>query len=77
MVYNNYPICSWALKEGLSGVLIPPFKVDRIADEFIALAKNTDRQNQLMQSCLANAREFSIEKIGKQWIEFFNRELEE
>lgn len=75
LVYNNYPICSWAVKEGQSGVLIPPFKVNRMADEVIALAKNTDRQNQLMQSSLANAREFSIEKVGKQWIEFFNREL--
>jgi glycosyltransferase involved in cell wall biosynthesis len=75
VVYNNYPICSWAVKEGQSGVLIPPFKVNRMADEVIALAKNTDRQNQLMQSSLANAREFSIEKVGKQWIEFFNREL--
>ena len=46
-------------------------------DEAISLAKDTDRQNQLMQSSLANAREFSIEKVGKQWIEFFNRELKE
>jgi glycosyltransferase involved in cell wall biosynthesis len=75
VVYNNYPICSWAVKEGQSGVLIPPFEVNRMADEVIALAKNKDRQNQLMQSSLANAREFSIEKVGKQWIEFFNREL--
>jgi glycosyltransferase involved in cell wall biosynthesis len=48
-----------------------------MADEVIALAKNTDRQNQLMQLSLDNAKEFSIEKIGKQWIEFFNREVEE
>jgi glycosyltransferase involved in cell wall biosynthesis len=77
VVYNNYPICSWAVKEGQSGVLIPPFKVNLMADEVIALAKNTDRQNQLMQLSLDNAKEFSIEKIGKQWIEFFNREVEE
>jgi glycosyltransferase involved in cell wall biosynthesis len=75
VVYDNYPICSWVVKDGESGVLITPFKVDEMADEVIALAKNTDRQNQLMQSSLANAREFSIEKVGKQWIEFFNREL--
>jgi hypothetical protein len=28
-----------------------------------------------MQAALANAREFSIEKVGKHWIEFFNCEL--
>jgi hypothetical protein len=40
-----------------------------------ALAKNTNRQNQLMQLALANAREFFIEKARKQWIDFSNREL--
>jgi glycosyltransferase involved in cell wall biosynthesis len=76
VVYDNYPICSWAVKKGKSGVLIPPFKVNRMANEVIKLAKNQDRQNQLMQAALENAREFHIDNVGKQWIEFFNRKLD-
>jgi hypothetical protein len=62
-------------KKSQSEVLIPLFKIDRREDEVIPLAKNTDCQNQLIPSSLAGEKEFSIEKIGKQWIEFFNREL--
>ncbi|WP_127844468.1 glycosyltransferase [Psychroflexus aestuariivivens] len=75
VVYDNYPICSWAVKEGQSGVLIPPFKVDYMAREVVALAKNQERQNQLMQTALDNAKEFEINKVGQEWISFFNREL--
>jgi glycosyltransferase involved in cell wall biosynthesis len=75
VVYNNYQICSWVVKNGKSGILIPPFKVDEMAKEVIDLAKNQEKQNILMENSLANAREFSIEKVGKQWIDFFDREL--
>jgi glycosyltransferase involved in cell wall biosynthesis len=76
VVYDNYPICSWALKEGQSGILIPPFKVSQMVSEVIALAKNQDRQDQLMRAALENAREFEINKVGQKWLSFFNRELE-
>jgi hypothetical protein len=29
-----------------------------------------------MQAALENAREFHIDNVGKQWIEFFNRKLD-
>lgn len=76
VVYDNYPICSWAVKQGKSGVLIPPFKLNQMAAEVIALAKNKNRQNQLMQAALDNAKEFQIDKVGQKWISFFNRELD-
>ena len=75
VVYDNYPICSWAVKEGKSGVLIPPFKVNQMANEVINLAKNQARQSQLMQAALDNAREFEINKVGKKWVDFFNSQL--
>jgi glycosyltransferase involved in cell wall biosynthesis len=75
VVYDNYPICSWVVKNGKSGILIPPFKVDEMAKEVIDLTKNQEKKNLLMQGSLANAKEFSIEKVGKQWIDFFDREL--
>jgi hypothetical protein len=46
-----------------------------MASEVIGLAKNQDRQNQLMKAALENAREFHINNVGKQWIKFFDREL--
>jgi hypothetical protein len=45
-------------KKSQSEVLIPLFKIDRREDEVIPLAKNTDCQNQLMQSLLVGERKF-------------------
>lgn len=75
VVYDNYPICSWAVKEGKSGVLIPPFKVDEMAKEVITLAKDEKRQKILQEAALENAREFEISNVGKEWINFFDRKL--
>jgi glycosyltransferase involved in cell wall biosynthesis len=76
VIYDNYPICSWVVKEGKSGVLIPPFEVGVMAKEVIDLAKNKKRQEELMQAALDNAREFELDNVGKLWIDFFDRELQ-
>ena len=75
VVFDTYPICSWVVKEGESGVLIPAFEVDTMAKEVIDLAKNQNRQDELMQAALENAREFDLENVGKKWEELFDREL--
>jgi len=75
VVYDNYPICSWAVKEGKSGVLIPPFKVSKMAHKVIDLAEDEQKQQQLMQEALKNAREFEINNVGEKWVEFFDSKL--
>jgi glycosyltransferase involved in cell wall biosynthesis len=75
VVYDNYPICSWVVKDGKSGVLITPFKVDEMANQVISIARDQNRQNQLMQAAIENAREFEINKVGKKWVDFFNSQL--
>ena len=75
VIYDSYPMCSWVVKEGESGLLIPPFEIDTMAKEVIELAKNQNRQNRLMQASLANAREFELDNVGKLWLDFFDREL--
>ena len=76
MVYDNYPVCSWVVKGGEIGVLIPPFEIDTMAKEVISLAKNQNRQDKLMQAALANARKFDIDNVGKLWVDFFNSQIE-
>jgi glycosyltransferase involved in cell wall biosynthesis len=72
IVYDNYPICSWVVNEGESGILIPPFDVDKMAQETVLLAKDSNRQTVLMEAALTNAREFQLDKVGKKWIQFFD-----
>jgi glycosyltransferase involved in cell wall biosynthesis len=75
IVYNNYPICSWLLEEGNSGILIPPFNVDKMADEIINLVNNPEKHNYLMEKALENAKKFDIKEVGKMWLRLFNEKI--
>ncbi|MGK0377410.1 MAG: glycosyltransferase involved in cell wall biosynthesis [Patiriisocius sp.] len=77
VIYDSYPICSWVVKEGKSGVLIPPFEIDTMAKEVICLANNQTRQDELMKAALENAREFDLENVGKLWVEFFDKSVKQ
>jgi glycosyltransferase involved in cell wall biosynthesis len=66
-------MCSWVVKEGKSAVLIPPFEIETMAKEVIDLAKNQNRQDELMKAALENAREFDLENVGKKWLDFFDK----
>jgi glycosyltransferase involved in cell wall biosynthesis len=76
VIYDSYPICSWVVKQGKYGILIPPFNVDKMANEVVELAKNQNMQNQKMALSLENAREFEINNVGKLWVDFFDKELQ-
>lgn len=75
VVYDSYPICSWVVKKGKAGVLIPPFNVDQMANEVIHIAMNQTLQNKKMELSLKNAREFEINNVGKLWVDFFDKNL--
>jgi glycosyltransferase involved in cell wall biosynthesis len=75
VVYNSYPVCSWLLKGGKSGVLIPPFEVNTMGKEVIKLAKNQNLREQLMKAALKNADEFHLKNVGKLWTDFFDKQL--
>ena len=75
IVYDNYPICSWIVNGGESGILIKPFDVDKMAKEAVSLAKDKNRQKQLMEASLKNAKEFQLDKVGQMWLDFFDKQL--
>ena len=45
VLYDSYPVCSWVVKNGENGILIPPFNIDKMADEIAKLAKDQKKQN--------------------------------
>jgi len=75
VLYDSYPVCSWVVKNGENGILIPPFNIDKMADEIAKLAKDQKKQKKMMQSSLERARDFHLDNVGKLWIDFFDREL--
>jgi|GEM_PF-5993804 glycosyltransferase involved in cell wall biosynthesis len=45
VIYDSYTVCFWVVKNGENGILIPPFNIDKMADEIAKLAKDQKKQN--------------------------------
>lgn len=75
VVYDTYPMCSWVLKEGKTGFLIPPFDINKMASRIIEIAKNQKLQQINMKLSLENAREFEINTVGELWLDFFEKNI--
>ena len=75
IVFDSYPICSWVVNSGVSGILIDPFDIDKMAKETVLLANDNERQNKLMEASLKNAREFQLDKVGQKWLDFFDQKV--
>ncbi|MCH8567418.1 MAG: glycosyltransferase [Balneolales bacterium] len=77
VVMNSYPVAAWLLKEGKSGYLIKPFNLDEMAGQVKHLAKSELELKKMQQACLDRATEFTIDRVGKQWLELFEQVLKE
>lgn len=75
VIFDSYPIGSWVLNNGQSGILIPAFDIDKMAESLINLAKDEQQQQKLMNKCLYNAKKFEINTIGSKWIKLFKSAL--
>ena len=75
VVYDSYPICSWVVNDNKDGILIPPFNIDKMSNEVLKLAKDSELREKMMNSCLQNARKFELQSVGKIWTDFFDKEL--
>lgn len=75
VIYDNYPMAGWVVNEAEDAFLIPPFKIDKMAQQILLLARD-ERKTQLMaKAALENARRFTIDRVGQKWLEFFEKKL--
>jgi glycosyltransferase involved in cell wall biosynthesis len=75
MLFNSHVAGQDIVIHNETGILIPPFNIDKMADEIAKLAKDQKKQNKMMQSSLERAHDFHLDNVGKLWIDFFDREL--
>lgn len=57
---------------GVNGVLVPPFDLNRFAKELVALANDSDKLAQMRLNVLNKSKEYSIEVVGKMWMDLFD-----
>ena len=70
VVFDSYPVASWIVENGRSGILVEPFDVDGMAERIVELATG-GLLSQLTEGALESARRFRIDHVGAMWQEFF------
>lgn len=77
VAFNSYLALEWIVNDKKDAVLIEPYDISKMADAIFNIAKNDCIRHQLAENALANAREFTTEKVCEIWLTFFNSLLAE
>lgn len=68
VVYNSYAAADDILKDGKSGILVPPYHKAQFASELLRLFSDSDLLDGLRYGAYQRSLDFNIEKIGDQWM---------
>ncbi len=56
----------------VNGVLVPPYNIDAFADALLRLATDEKLLSEMQKNVIEKSSEYSIERIGKQWVDLLN-----
>lgn len=76
VLFNSYLALGSIVKDRTNAFLIPPFNVEEMSLSVNKLGGNQKLLNEVQKAALQNAKRFTIEKVGKQWEEFFAKTQE-
>lgn len=72
LAFNSYAALEWIVHDGSDALLSPPFDTEDMAANFIQIARNEQRLKSMQHAAIENARRFTIDRVGQQWIHLFN-----
>jgi glycosyltransferase involved in cell wall biosynthesis len=72
VMFNSYSAAPDLVKDGLTGELIEPFKVDEYTDEVMKLSQNTELLVRYAREARIHARKFEYEAICKRWFDLLD-----
>lgn len=70
VVFDSYPMAKWIVQDGQSGILVPPFDIEAMAQAIVSAARSADRV-QLAEGALRSALRFHIDEVGEIWQRLF------
>ena len=73
LAFDNYAALSWIVNNEWNAYLCPPFDVGKMAGKAKELSNDKMALLQMQQSALDNAKRFTIERVGQQWLDFFEK----
>lgn len=71
LAFNSYDALGWIVNDGKDALLSKPFNTTQMGEQAIWLANNTKSLEEFQEAALENAKRFTIEKVGEQWLELF------
>jgi glycosyltransferase involved in cell wall biosynthesis len=72
LAFNSYAALECIVDDGKNALLAKPYDTSEMAKLCVDLAKNDKALAQMQKAALVNAERFSIDKIGKQWLDLFD-----
>jgi len=72
LAFNSYLALDWIVSDRKDAMLSPPFNLKDMAENAITMANDGETLNSMQYAALQNAQRFTIDKVGRQWIKFFN-----
>lgn len=75
VLFNSFKALDWVVEDNVNACLLEPFDTRAMADKVVQLCKNGDQLMRMQQTAMENAGRFTIDKVGRQWEEFFQEKL--
>ncbi|MEL6655588.1 MAG: glycosyltransferase [Bacteroidota bacterium] len=73
VAFDSYPALSWIVNDGQDACLIPAFNTTEMAAAILRLAQDEKSRARMREACRTNARRFTIDQVGEQWLELFEK----
>lgn len=76
IAFDSYSALGWIVNDQEDSVLVPPFDLNVMASEIKKMALDDGKRITAAEKALQNARNFTIDRVGMQWLTFFDQILE-
>jgi len=77
VTFNSYPAISWIVNSEKDAILVPAFDIKAMSNAIVSLAKDPVRRGKMMKAGIKNAGRFSTDRVGNQWLKFFEERRKE
>ena len=77
VAFNSYAGIEYIINDEKDGCLVQPFDTKKMAEKIVALGSEPGKIQTMAGSALQNAARFTIDNVGRQWLDFFYRALKE
>lgn len=72
VAFKSYSALPWMLNDGVDAVFVEPFDLEHYAQLVTRLATDSQALARMRKASYENAKRFSEQRVGEQWIELFS-----